>query len=120
MVKFLFLGQFITFLNFIEELCHLIDLQTDNFLFVELRHAHEGGGVLIDPLISEEIAVEAAERRDLPHESTFCIYNIFICITRMTFQIINIFLQICHRQLFKIRRCESMGRIVKGAGIGGL
>ena len=94
MVKFLLLSQFITFLDLIEQLCHLIDLRTDNFLFVELRHAHESGGVLLDQLISEEITVKAAERRDLSHESTFCIDNVFTGIAGMTLQIINIFFEI--------------------------
>ena len=117
MVKLLLFRQFIAFLNFIEEFCNLIDLQTDDLFFMKLRHADKGSRVLLDLLIPEKIAVKAPERGDFPHESAFGVDDIITCLARMTFQVVDVFFQIGYRQFFEIRRCERMSRIIKSSRI---
>ena len=90
---------------------HLVRIQPDNGLLMELWHGYQQSGILRDRLALKIIIVEASQRRHLAGQAFFPVSQKFL-IVLIYLQIFHIFLDIHRFQPFQVLNLELIHGIV--------
>ena len=94
MIAPLALAQFFAGFNLVEQLRNFIDIESNNFLFVQFGEEYSIRRVALNHFFLVEILVEAAQRGEFSLDPGHLIQHAFALLGRSVLQILHVFLQI--------------------------
>ena len=109
MVPTLAFAQFFPGLDLIQQLRNFIDIETDNFFFVQLWQEYTVCRIALNHFFLIEIFIETAQRREFPLDARFLVQFTFPLLCGSVLQILHIFLKIGRTELFQKRKRDFLG-----------
>ena len=110
MVTFLFIGQLVTLFHLVQKKGHLIHVQPDDFLFMELGQLYQGRRIVLNSLVPVIVIVETFQGGNFAHDSPFLVHDLLVLVIETIFQVFHIFLKIRDRQLVQLVQFDILHR----------
>ena len=115
MVATLAFAQLFAGLNLIQQLCNFVDIQTDNFFFVQLWQEYTVCRIALNHFFLIEIFVETAQGGEFPLDARFLVQFAFPLLCGSVLQILHIFLEVGRTELFQKRKRNFLGCAIAGS-----